>query len=124
MPSSTTTGLPYPLDTEAVQLGAQNIKALAEAIDRRIRIVTVTVDIPNTAAHTSSLNIQVLIAGLAVGDYAFCLGAAGTAGMSFHMRTRGPCTIAGQITLDTYNADGAANDPGAVNMVFLVIAHA
>ena len=122
--ATTPSGLPYPLDTDQVLMGAQNIKALAEAIDRRIRIVSISVDIPNTAGHTSSLNIVVPIAGLAVGDHCFWVGAQGTAGVSFHGRTRGPCTTAGQIQLDLYNADPATNDPGATVHHFLVIAHA
>ena len=122
--ATTPSGLPYPLDTDAVMLGAQAIKALAEAIDRRIRVVTVSVDIPSTAAHTSQLNIVVLIPGLAVGDHCFWVGAQGTSGMTFHARTRGPCTVAGQIQLDTFNADAAINDPAAVQHHFLVIAHA
>ena len=121
---TTASGLPYPSDTDAVMLGAQNIKALADAIDRRFRIVSISVDIPSTAAHTSSLNIVVPIAGLAVGDHCFWVGAQGTAGVSFHGRTRGPCTTAGQIQLDLYNADPATNDPGATVHHFLVVAHA
>ena len=120
---TTASGLPYPSDTDPVQLGAANIKALADAIDRRFKIVTVAVDIPSTAAHTSMAPVTVAIPGLAVGDYCFWIGMP-TAG-PFHYWTAPPlCAVAGQITLRGFNADSAVNDPASANHSFMVIAHA
>ena len=120
---STASGLPYPSDTDAVMLGAQAIKALADAIDRRFKIVTVAVDVPSTAAHTSMAPVTVAIAGLAVGDYCFWIGIPGAG--PFHYWTAPPlCAVAGQITLRGFNADSAVNDPASANHVFMVVAHA
>jgi len=120
---TTASGLPYPSDTDPVQLGAANIKALADAIDRRFKIVAVSVDVPSTAAHTSMAPVTVAIPGLAVGDYCFWVGV-GTAG-PYHYWTAPPlCAVAGQITLRGFNADSAVNDPTATNHYFMVIAHA
>ena len=120
---STASGLPYPSDTDAVMLGAQAIKALADAIDRRFKIVTVAVDVPSTAAHTSMAPVTVAIAGLAVGDYCFWIGMPGAG--PFHYWTAPPlCAVAGQITLRGFNADSAVNDPASANHVFMVVAHA
>jgi len=120
---STASGLPYPSDTDAVMLGAQAIKALADAIDRRFKIVTVAVDVPSTAAHTSMSPVTVAIAGLAECDYCFWIGMPGAG--PFHYWTAPPlCAVAGQITLRGFNADSAVNDPASANHVFMVVAHA
>jgi hypothetical protein len=122
---STTTGLPYPADTDAVMLGAQNMKALAEAIDRRFRIVSVAIDIPSTAAHASMSSVmQVAIPGLAIGDYVAWIGH-GSVGATFHFWTHPPiCSVAGQIGFRGFNADTAVADPNVDTHYFLVIAHA
>jgi hypothetical protein len=123
--AATPTGLPYPLDSDAVMLGAQAIKALAEALDRRFRIVSVSVDIPSTAAHSSiTSTIQVAIPGLAVGDYCAWIGHS-SVGATFHFWCQPPvCSVAGQIPFRGFNADTAIADPNPDTHYFLVIAHA
>lgn len=51
MPSNTARGFPYPLPAEPVAAGADNIKALAQAIDtkRHVQQGTVTITMPNAA---------------------------------------------------------------------------
>jgi len=121
---TTATGLPYPSDTDAVMLGAQAIKALAEAIDRRFRVVAVTVDVASTTAHTlTPTTMQIAIPGLAVGDYCIWMGHASLGGQ-FHFWTFAICTVAGQIPLRAFNADAVAADPSPDTHYFLVIAHA
>lgn len=119
---TTASGLPYPSDTDAVMLGAQAIKGLADAIDRRFRTVAVTIDPPSTAAHTSMTAQTVAIAGLAVGDLCFWIGQS-VAG-PLHYWTAPVCAVAGQITLRGYNADSAVNDPPSATHYFMVVAHA
>lgn len=121
--ANTATGLPYPLDTEAVMLGAQAIKALAEAIDRRFRVVSATVDVTSTNAHTLSTTMTVTIPGLAVGDYCLWMGH-GSLGGQFHFWTFAICTVAGQISFRGFNADATGVDPSPDTHYFLVIAHA
>jgi hypothetical protein len=86
----------------------------------RLEIVIVSVNLLSTAAHTAA-SINVSIPSLAVGDLVCFLGRAGTGGRAFIITPTNPVTTAGQVTLETFNADSGVQDPAAVNYAFLVV---
>lgn len=86
----------------------------------KCEIVTASVNFASLAAHGGT-SVAVSITGLNVGDYCFYIGQDQSDQNARGNTTRPPvCTTAGQITLQTYNADTAANDPGASNLYFFV----
>jgi hypothetical protein len=88
----------------------------------RLELVTVAIDIASAAAHSGGSN-NVSITGLATNDYAFFIGTDITAGAGRdHIFWSNPlCTVAGQITLQWYNASAGVSDPASANFYFLVI---
>lgn len=83
----------------------------------RMELATVAVNLPSTAANTSS-SINVSIAGLAVGDWV-CLLSFDQA--NFTVVVNNLCTVAGQITLAYRNNTSGTVDPPSRDYHFLVI---
>ena len=84
----------------------------------REEYVSASVNIPNTSAGTGG-NLQVTLASLVVGDICELIGASNVS-RQFYKATRPVCVTAGQITLDYFNMDTAAVDPGADTMHFRI----
>ncbi|MBO0885111.1 MAG: hypothetical protein J2P17_33230 [Mycobacterium sp.] len=54
MPDTSDLGLPYPLPTDAIANGANDIQNLATALDAHLRIASGVVSIPTNAANTQA----------------------------------------------------------------------
>jgi hypothetical protein len=75
----------------------------------------------STAAHSGGAYAET-IPGLAVDDYCFFMSTStGTNVNPFIFRTRGVCTVAGQVDVDYYNAHTAGLDPASMTHTYLVI---
>jgi hypothetical protein len=86
-----------------------------------VSLVSATVNLPSTAAHSSGNIANVSIPGLRVGDLCFHIGASTNDGIPFHIRTQSICSVAGQIRIDFFNADSVTNDPASTTHYFLVV---
>jgi len=86
-----------------------------------VEIISVAVNFPNTAAHAGGVQNITGVTGLAVGDYAFIIGADDNIARSWVLRTRMPVITAAQLDVDYFNADSAAADPASFNLKVLVI---
>jgi hypothetical protein len=86
----------------------------------RLEIVTVSVNIPNTALQTGG-SLDVTVSGVVSGDRVAVLGRADSTGRNFIVYAASPVTVADTVTLQFFNADDGPSDPGAVNYDLLVI---
>lgn len=82
--------------------------------------VTVGVDLASTAAQSNSSN-QVAIPGLVIGDLAFYIGVNSVTATTFIHQTIPVCSIEGEITMRSFNADNITVDPDSTLFHFLVI---
>lgn len=82
-------------------------------------IVTVSVNVPSTNAHTSG-SVTPTIPGLNVGDLCFWVGVADNEGIQFHFRTIPLCGTSGQITLWFFNASDTTRDPNPADHYFMI----
>lgn len=104
--------------------GDANTLAMAPAgVGWRMHIVSATINVPSTNAHSAGSIGTQAISGLLVGDLCVWIGSdVSGAGAQFNYFTDPICTVDGQIIFRWFNADTATIDPGSgVVHYFLVV---